>query len=328
MPVINAAHNYGADSELGYDFRPMFEPVADELQAADLAICHLEVPLTDDANALAGYPMFNGPAELADAIAHTGYAGCSTAHNHTLDQGFSGVQSTLDILDRTGLQSAGSARTAEEAETITVYEVDDVAVAQLSYTYGFNGIPLPADAPWAGNLIEADRIIDDAKQARDQGADIIAVSLHWGQEYVHEPTQMQRDLATQLAEQTDIDLIIGHHAHVVQPVEQIDDLLVIYGLGNFLSNQSPGCCATGAQDGMIATVDLEEDLDTGTFDVAGVRVLPTWVDRTTYQILPAEGPFINDDATSAETAAALSAARERTLGIIGDTAVTDTGQAP
>jgi hypothetical protein len=123
----------------GFDFAPMFEPIAAFVAGADLAICHLEVPLSADNAHLASYPRFSAPFELADGIRAAGFDGCSVASNHVLDQGVAGIDATLDHLDRVGLGHAGAARTPEEAHSITTYEVRGTRIAHLSYTYGFNG---------------------------------------------------------------------------------------------------------------------------------------------------------------------------------------------
>ena len=168
----------------------------------------------------------------------TGYDGCSTASNHSLDKGFDGVRSTLDTFDVVGLRHAGTARTPEEAAAITTYDVRGVRIAHLSYTYGFNGLPLPADAPWSANLIDAGRIHADAARARQEGAALVVVSLHWGTEYRAAPDGFQESVVSQLLPSEDIDLVIGHHAHVVQPVRKVGATYVVFGLGNELSNQS------------------------------------------------------------------------------------------
>jgi hypothetical protein len=166
----------------GYDFGPLFAPIAPVVGAADLALCHLETPLSADDGALSSYPVFNVPNELADAIGGAGFDGCSTASNHALDRGAPGIDATLFHLDRVGLGHAGTARTPEEAASVRSYRAGGATVAHLSYTYGFNGFRLPAGEPWRANAIDADRILADAAVARAAGADLVVVSLHWGVE--------------------------------------------------------------------------------------------------------------------------------------------------
>ena len=208
MPVQRRALAYGGGS---YDFSPMLAEVAGEVSAADLAICHMETPLSSDDTNLSGYPIFNSPREIADAAAAAGYDTCSTASNHSLDKGATGIASTLDQLDRVGLGHAGTARSAEEAARPDVHEVNGVTVAHLDYTYGTNGIPVPAGQPWLVNLIDLDRILADAHAARAAGAEVVVVEMHWGIENQSAPTPEQRLQAGVLADSPDIDLIIGQH---------------------------------------------------------------------------------------------------------------------
>ena len=265
----SAAAHAGGD---GHDFRPMFDPVRDVIAGADLALCHLENPLSIDGGDLSSYPIFNAPFELADGIAHAGFDGCSFASNHTYDRGEAGIDASLGHLDRVGVGHAGAARTPEEAETIRVYDVDGIRVAHLSATYGLNGFRLPAERPWRAELIDPDRLRGQAARARAEGADVVLASLHWGNEYQRAPSAWQRDVAAALSTSPDIDFVIGHHAHVVQPVEQVGDLWVAFGLGNLLSNM----LGADRQDGVILRVTFVEER-AGGFTVEAVEHLPTRV---------------------------------------------------
>ncbi len=282
MPVNDAAAAYGRSSGTAYDFDPMFEPVRAALSRADVAICHLEVPLSPTSTGLSGYPTFLGPAELADDIRDAGYDGCSVASNHSYDRGASGVTDTLDVLDAAGVASAGMARSAAEDDTVTTYEAEGASIAHLSYTYGLNGFVLPADRTYLVDLIDRDTILAEAAQARQAGADVVIVSLHWGAEYRTEPTTAQTSLGRALIASDDIDLVVGHHAHVVQPIEEIDGEYIIYGLGNFLSNQR---WSLPTQDGVIVTVEFV--LHRERWIARTVTYTPTWVESNTYRILPA-----------------------------------------
>ena len=279
MPVQRKAMAYGGGT---YDFSPMLAEVAGEVAEADLAICHMETPLSSDDTGLSGYPIFNSPKEIADAAAEAGYDTCSTASNHSLDKGATGIASTLDQLDRVGLGHAGTARSAEEAARPDLHEVNGVQVAHLDYTYGTNGIPVPAGQPWLVNLIDLDRILADARAARAAGAEIVVVEMHWGIENQSAPTPEQRLQAGVLADSPDIDLVIGQHAHVVQAAERHGTKYVVYGTGNFLSNQGPPTTPTASNDGVIVTVRFDEQPD-GSW-AQSVRYTPTYVDRSTYVI--------------------------------------------
>jgi poly-gamma-glutamate synthesis protein (capsule biosynthesis protein) len=240
-----------------YDFRTMLTRVKPLVAGADLALCHIETPLSRDDRNISGYPVFNTPRELANAVAWAGYDGCSTASNHAVDRGLAGIRDTLDALDAQHLAHAGTARSAKEARRIEVHRVKGAVVARLSYTYGTNGIPVPAGAPWSLNVTSVPSILADAHRARAAGATFVVVSLHWGQEYQSAPTAVQVSQAKALLRSRDVDLLLGDHVHVQQPVQRIGDKYVVYGMGNLLSNQSPAAgLKEQTQDGAIVGVHV------------------------------------------------------------------------
>jgi poly-gamma-glutamate synthesis protein (capsule biosynthesis protein) len=231
----------GRTSDGAMDFAPMLAGLRPVVSRADLAICHLETPLARRSGPFAGYPRFAGPPQIAPALAATGYDACSTASNHTFDGGSAGIRRTLDALDAAGLEHAGSARTEREAARTTLLDVHGVRVALLSFSFGFNGIGYPGGDRWRARLIERSRILAAARQARRKGAEIVVLALHWGTEYQHRPNAQQLALAPILARAPDIDLVIGHHAHVVQPIEKIGRTWVVYGMGNLIAwHATPG----------------------------------------------------------------------------------------
>lgn len=280
-PVTRTAAetHWAATTTDGWDFRPMFAEVKPLLSAADLAICHVESPVSTDGTNISGYPVFNAPRELVEAAVDAGYDGCSTASNHAFDRGVDGVLSTIEVFDDLGVPQAGMAADAAHDLEPVLYEVNGITIAHLSATYSLNGFELPADQPYLVDLIDSDEIVAEAAAARAAGAEFVMVSLHWGNEYQHTPSPAQDQWLSEILPSDEVDLIIGHHAHVVQPVDKVDDEWVIFGLGNFLSNQSANCCVTASQDGMIAHVTLRENA-TGEIEVEAVAYTPTWVDRS------------------------------------------------
>ncbi|MFH8346573.1 CapA family protein [Streptomyces sp. NPDC018045] len=222
----------------GYDYRPILAGVKPVIEGADLAICHLETPFGPDGGPFTGYPAFKAPPQVADALKATGYDSCSTASNHTLDDGAEGVRRTLDTLDRAGIKHTGSARDAAEAGRPALLKAPGGArVAQLSYTYGTNGVPQPKGRPWTVGLLDAGKIVADARAARRAGADVVVVSPHWGTEYRTEPDAQQIEVAEALTRartrgRPDIDLVIGTHAHTPQPYEKLNGTWVVYGMGD------------------------------------------------------------------------------------------------
>jgi len=218
-----------ADGGGKLDFGPLLEGLRPAV-AADLSICHLETPLSAPGEPTFGYPAFSAPPEVAKALVDLGYDSCSTASNHTLDRDVRGVRTTLDVLDSVGMKHTGSARTPEEAAKPLVLDANGVKVAQVSFTFGFNGIPLPE--PWTANPLDPQKVIEAGRAAKAAGAEVVVASLHWGAEYEADPTLEQRTMAATILADPAIDLIIGTHVHTVQPMEQIAGKWVVYGMGN------------------------------------------------------------------------------------------------
>ncbi|MFJ8105935.1 CapA family protein [Streptomyces sp. NPDC096132] len=224
----------------GYDFRPMFEDAKPVVSRADLALCHMETVY--GANGFyTGSPVFRSPPEIAQALAATGYDGCSTASNHSLDDGVAGVQRTLDALDGAGVRHAGTARSPSEADSVTLLRAGPAKVAHLAYTYGTSS-PVPQGQPWTVDLLDENRIRADAKAARKAGADVVVVSLHWGTEWQDAPDDRQLAVARTLTasrtgDRPDIDLILGTHAHVPQAYEKVNGTWVVYGMGDQIAGE-------------------------------------------------------------------------------------------
>ncbi|WP_129305389.1 CapA family protein [Streptomyces sp. L2] len=236
--IDRARYDAGGD---GYDFRPMLAAVEPVVSHADLALCHMETVYGADGD-YTGYPVFKSPPQIAQGLTATGYDGCSTASNHSLDDGADGIRRTLDAMDQAGLKHAGTARTEAEAHSVTMLRAGAAKVAHLSYTYGTNGAPMPPGEPWAVNVTDPNRIISDARAARLAGADVVVVSLHWGTEWQDAPDQKQLALADRLtASRTngrpDIDLVLGTHAHVPQAYQKVNGTWVVYGLGDQIAGE-------------------------------------------------------------------------------------------
>ncbi|MFD7747740.1 CapA family protein [Streptomyces sp. NPDC059698] len=225
----------------GYDFAPMLAGVAPVVSGADLAFCHMETVYGKKGGPYTGYPSFKSPPEIASALRTTGFDSCSTASNHTLDDGAEGVRRTLDALDRAGVRHAGSARTAAEAARPTILPAGPgehaAKVAHLAYTYGTNDIPPPADRPWTVDVTDERGIVEEARAARRAGADVVVLSIHWGTEWQDEPDARQRELARRITASTDrgrpdVDVVVGTHAHVPQAYEKVNGTWVVYGMGD------------------------------------------------------------------------------------------------
>jgi poly-gamma-glutamate capsule biosynthesis protein CapA/YwtB (metallophosphatase superfamily) len=264
-----------ADGNGQRDYRQILGGVKNVVQAADLAICHLEMPLGDADGPFAGYPAFNAPPEIATALAETGYDECSTASNHTLDRGPAGVDSTLDALDAAGIRHTGSARSAEDARTPTIIDLNGIRVGHVSFTFGLNGGTSVAGTPWLVNVLRLDGVLQAARAAKVAGADVVVASVHWGEEYQSQPSAAQLAMARQLLADPAVDLIVGHHAHVVQPFEQIGGKWVAYGLGNHVARHAEPRGTT--EEGVIARFRFAKN-QAGQWVVDRVDYVPTLVD--------------------------------------------------
>ena len=266
-----------------YDFAPMFDGVRHLIGPADLAICHLEVPLDPESRGLSGFPLFNAPAEVADGLVAAGYDGCSTASNHSYDQGVNGVAGTLDVLEAAGLEPAGMSRSFDEGWEAALFDLGDLTVGVVSGTYWLNGLRMPSDQPWLVQLLDPAQMIVAAARAKARGADLVVASVHCCTEYRTQPTESQVEIAHTLIESPYIDLVVTHHSHVVGPVEQVGDEFIFHGLGNFISGQVH---KIRTQDGVVAVVRaVGRD---GGWRIDEVEVVPTRVTRRSYRVIPAE----------------------------------------
>ncbi|MEO8698238.1 MAG: CapA family protein, partial [Acidimicrobiales bacterium] len=340
--VYQQAQTNGTKTGKAYDFRPMFAKVRPIISSADVAICHQETPLSADDKQLSGFPTFSTPHEIADALFDAGYDGCSTASNHSFDRNAQGITDTTNVFDQVGLKQSGMARTPEENAKATMYSSNGVTIAHLAYAYGLNGYVMPADKTWLVRLINKDKdspvdqpynaqfILADAQAARAAGADVVVVSLHWGAEYQSKPTPSQVTLANTLLASPDIDVIVGAHVHVIQPIDKVGEKYVLFGVGNFLSNQSPQADPTlpaASQDGVIVDVTFTETGATGAFKTTKVGYTPTWVDRSGYVITPVAAA-LKDAATPAATKTALQQSWQRTTTAINSNGAADKGVTP
>lgn len=231
-----------------YDFSSVFTNVAKYISKADIAIGNLETTFAGEDRGYSGYPTFNSPAELGTALKNIGIDILSTANNHSMDKGSSGVISTLDTLDEIGISHTGTYRSEEEQDTILVKDVNGIKIAFLAFTYGTNGITIPEGKEYLVNLIDEDLMLEQINLAKEQEVDVICVSMHWGVEYSQKQNSEQEELADFLF-QNGVDIIIGNHAHVVEPMEKRNitladgtekEVFVVYALRKFCVRTSKG----------------------------------------------------------------------------------------
>ena len=258
----------GSDSK--YNFAPMLAGAKPRISASDFAICHLETPFSDPA-VVTEFPHLYVRPELAQAVKATGFDQCSTASNWSLDKGTEGVARTLDALDAAGVGHSGTARSEVEGDTPKITLVKGVAVAHLSYSWDFNGARPPAGREWEANLIESDRVIAQAKKARTLGAKIVVASLHMGDPDSHEISQYQRSVAQAVTKSGQVDLIMGHNSHQVQPVEMINGVWVVFGHGNLISGQFDDWVRN--REGIISRFEFAQRMD-GRYAVVAATAFP------------------------------------------------------
>jgi hypothetical protein len=267
-----------AEGKGGYDFSKIYAGIAPALKGVDLATCEMETPLAPPEGPFSGWPDFNAPPQVLTALKGLGYRSCTTASNHSIDQGYPGVVRTLGELDAAGLKHTGSARSAAEAaRPLIITTRNGVRIAQLAYAFGFNGIPMPAGKPWLANLTDVPTILAAAHRAKNAGADIVVLSMHWGTEYDHLATQEQQDEARRLLASPDIDVILGDHAHVVQPAQKINGKWVVYCMGNQISRHADPI--DDSREGVMPKFTFTETRPHH-FQITSAQAIPTWMDIT------------------------------------------------
>ena len=326
-PIINQARrnalllNSAAETESGTNFEyvydPMFARITKMISGADLAICHLETPIAPAGEDLSTFPLFGVPPQITDAIANSGFDRCSTAGNHAYDRGVDGIEATIRALTASGLGQSGMAHVPNDIEP-KIFLVNSVKLTHLSYTFSYNGLSLPDDQQWRSAIIDPERILLDAKKARELGAQVVIVSMHWGTEKDPRPNAMQTTIAERLTASGLIDLIVGHHAHVVQPIAQLNGVWVFYGLGNVLSNlPTDDRWPANSQDAVIATINMTIT-SSGKLVVDRPVVHPTWVDKDHGWVIRPVLEDLADPNVAPGTKAALKISLARTARVLGD----------
>ncbi|MCL2765517.1 MAG: CapA family protein [Treponema sp.] len=261
-----------------YDFSPIYTEVKDIIINADLAFINQETVMAGTSFGYSGYPTFNTPQSLAYTLAETGFDIVNLANNHAMDMGRNGLYATLDFLDTIDELTVIGAR--KEGENAVLINKNDITLGFLAYTFSLNGIPLPRDNPNLVSMINRSKMTQEINALRSL-CDFLVVSIHWGGEYLLQPDRSQTDLALFLA-QHNVDLVIGHHPHVLQRVETIErpdgkETLVYYSLGNFASHQRERERIIGGL--MILTFEKSAD---GELSISNYGMLPviTHYDRS------------------------------------------------
>lgn len=257
-----------------YSFIDCFSEVAKIFESADLVVGNLETTLSGKAFPYTGYPRFNTPEVLAKELKAVGFDLLSTANNHAVDYGETGIISTIDFLSKAGILHIGTARNEREREKPLIVEKCGIKFGFLAYTYGTNENHIPLDKRYLINLIDLAQIKEDLWFTKQAGADLIVCFLHVGTEYLLQPDQEQRKLFAKV-EQMGIDIILGSHPHIIQPATFQNNKFSIYSLGNFISNQR----GEGKDIGLIVDLIVEKDLQTKSTKVKSVDYHLTYVHK-------------------------------------------------
>lgn len=272
-----------------YEFDEWFTEIGPYLREGDLVVGNLETTLAGADLIYSGYPSFNSPESLAGSLKKAGFTLLSTANNHCFDRGEIGVLRTMEYLEKAGLKYFGTARSPEEREKHLFVTKNGITVVFLAYTYGLNGASRPLGKEYLVNLMDEKLIRSDIEKVRDK-ADLVVVSLHCGCEYSREPHSAHKAHAEKVIA-WGADVILGSHPHVLQPVEFVQTDggrtgVVVYSLGNFVSNQSLPYTDSGI------VVQLLYVREQGQVNLKKVTGVPTWVHRyhdggrLVYRVLP------------------------------------------
>lgn len=260
--LIHSAVYADAYNGTTYDFTGMLTSIKPIVEKYDLAFINQETIIGGKNLGYSSYPRFNSPEQIGDNLIDIGFDIFNLANNHTLDMGEAGMLNSLAYWDTKDVITVGMNSSFEERDVIPTYEKNGITYAILGYTTVTNGLRVPTGKEYYLNIYDSERVASDIAKVRDK-VDIVMVSMHYGSEYTHTPTFEQTEIANYLAS-LDVDIVIGHHPHVIQPITYIDDTLVIYSLGNFLSGQ----IGMNKQIGMLASLEVHKVVDGDNVEVS------------------------------------------------------------
>ncbi len=282
----------GQQADGSYKFDFFFTEVEEIIKEADYSSVSFEAPLAGPESSYTGYPLFNSPDAIADTFKRSGFDLVTTANNHAFDRGHKGLLRTLEVLEKAGLDTVGTYGSQEESQVFLIKELKGIKVGYLAYSYGTNGIPIPADKGYCFNLLEREKILSDLQRLRPQ-VDVLVLVLHWGTEYTHKPNPEQMEMAHEFL-QAGANVILGSHPHVIQPLEVIEfnqeDKMVIYSMGNFISNQH----GLERNSGIILKMKFIKEMEQGVTRLADVKYIPTYSHpyyeegRMKFRVVPVE----------------------------------------
>jgi poly-gamma-glutamate synthesis protein (capsule biosynthesis protein) len=283
----------GIDS---FNFKPSFREVKKYLSNSHLTFGNLETVTAGRTKKFTGYPLFNSPDELLDALKDAGFDILFTSNNHSLDRGVDGAIRTIQQIQKRNLVNSGTYLSEKSRDSLLVIEINGLQLGVLSYTYGLNGNLLPKNKNYLVNVIDTNLIKQDLSEFSKKNVDLILVYFHFGDEYSRIPSKYQEEIAGKTFKYG-ADIIIGSHPHVLQParfVEKADGKLnkgfVAFSLGNFISNQR----WRYSDAGVILNLEIKKNIVIDSVWISGVSALPTWVfkgnsgNKNEFIIVPAD----------------------------------------
>ena len=285
VPLLKGAYN---SAEKSYDFSPYFSQIKESMAAADYTVINVDGPLGGKKFAsYRGYPQFNTPPHLLYSLVDCGVDMLTLANNHALDTYFDGLKGTIDNVESVGLDHVGTYRTQQEHDTPKVVAIGGIRVGITNYTVDTNNMAQRSDPEarqFGLRMVSNSNASEDIKALKDAGAEVVIVYMHWGEEYLRQVNNSIRSLAKKLVA-AGADVVIGGHQHVVLPCETLsvtDDQgvshtgLVLYGMGNFISDQRERY----KDSGIIFEITLRDNAQTGRVEVVSPRYVPTYVQRS------------------------------------------------
>ncbi len=292
-------YNYARVGVDSFDFNPVFSHIKKFLKESDFLFGNLETVTAGKKPGYSGYPFFNTPDDFITALKNAGFNLLSTANNHALDRGEAGVRRTIEQLQLNHISYNGTFVSEKDKDSIRIFNIKGIRIAFLAYTYGTNGNPIPKGKEYLINVIDTAKIREDISKARRDGADIVIIHFHFGDENQRFPNSYQKEVVNKTIK-NGADIIIGGHSHVLQPISffktsnaGIDTGFVIYSMGNFISNQR----WRYSDGGTILTFTLAKEPSTDSIYIKSIQYLPVWVFKgeTTngreYTIIPSEASF-------------------------------------
>jgi poly-gamma-glutamate synthesis protein (capsule biosynthesis protein) len=282
-----------------FDFKPVFREVKKYLDSADLTFGNFETVLGGKEKGYSGYPLFNSPDKLLEALKDSGFDIFFTSNNHSLDQGVEGAARTIQLINHSGLKNVGSSIHPLK-DSLLVVNIKGIEIGILSYTYGLNGNYLPKEKTFLVNQIDTSLIKKDVSNLKSKNVDVVLVYFHFGEEYFKVPSMFQKQIVDKTFKYG-ADIIIGSHPHVLQSIEIIENNngkmkkgFVAYSLGNFISNQR----WRYSDSGVILNLEIKKNVFQNTLWLENFSIIPTWVfkgntgQKNEFVILPSDTSLV------------------------------------